>query len=108
MQKRRIDLPAETLSQLIAVFSTYREIEKVTIFGSRALGNAKPGSDIDLAFSGRKLTLHLVSQIHDYLEEETTLPYFFDCVHFESIQNRELVNHIRKHGKILFERSINR
>jgi len=104
MQKKGIDLPTETLTQLAAIFSTCREIERVIIFGSRALGNAKPGSDIDLAFSGKNVTSHLVSRVQDYLEEETTLPYFFDCIHLEAIQNRDLVGHIREYGKVLYER----
>ena len=71
-----------------------KEIERVIIFGSRALGVAKPGSDVDCAFSGENLTSQLVSRIHAYLEEETLLPYFFDCIHLESTQNRDLLDHI--------------
>jgi len=75
------------------------------IFGSRALGNAKSGSDVDLAFIGKDLTLQLVGRIQNYLEEETLLPYFFDCVHLESTENRELLAHIHDYGKVLYERS---
>ena len=103
-KKKGIDLPIKTLSQLIAIFTTYHKIERVIIFGSRALGNAKPGSDVDLAFSGKNVTSHLVSLIQSYLEEETMLPYFFDCIHFESIHNKELLTHINDHGKVLYER----
>lgn len=105
MGKKGIDLPKETISQLIAIFSAYPEVEKVVVFGSRVLGNAKPGSDVDCAFSGKNLTSHLVSRIQNYLEEETLLPYFFDCVHLESIQNKELLNHIKNYGKVLYERN---
>ena len=103
-KKKGIDLPVKTISQLIAILTTYQEIERVIIFGSRALGNAKPGSDVDLAFSGKNVTSHLVSLIQGYLEEETILPYFFDCIHLESIQNKELLTHISDHGKVLYER----
>ena len=102
MKKKRIDLPAKTISQLISIFSTYPEIEQVIIFGSRVLGNAKTGSDVDCVFSGTKLTSQLVSRIQDYLEEETLLPYFFDCVHLETIQNKDLLEHIKIHGITIY------
>lgn len=99
---KKIDLPQQTISQLISIFSTYPEIEKVTLFGSRVLGNAKPGSDVDCAFSGQRLTSQLVSRIQNYLEEETLFPYFFDCIHMESIQNKDLLEHIKTHGIPLY------
>lgn len=102
MKKTDIDLPKKTISQLVSIFSTYPEIERVIIFGSRALGNAKPGSDVDFAFSGENLTSKLVSRIHTYLEEETLLPYFFDCIHLESTQNKALLDHIKRHGINLY------
>ncbi len=103
MNRKRIDLPPKTITQLISIFSTYPEIEQVTVFGSRVLGNAKPGSDVDCAFSGKKLTSKLVSRIQNYLEEETLFPYFFDCIHLESAQNRDLLEHIAPHGIILYD-----
>ncbi|AGF78791.1 putative nucleotidyltransferase [Desulfocapsa sulfexigens DSM 10523] len=102
MSRKRIDLPPQTVSQLISIFSSYPEIERVVVFGSRALGNAKSGSDIDCAFSGEKVTPQLVSRIRDYLEEETLLPYFFDCIHLESTQNENLLEHIKTHGITLY------
>ena len=106
MVKQEIDLPTEVMSRLSGIFSSYQEIEKVTVFGSRVLGNAKPGSDVDLAFGGKDVTLRLVSTVQNYLEEETTLPYFFDCVHFESVENEDLRKHILRYGKILYEKSL--
>ncbi len=100
-----IDLPQKVIAQMIAIFSGYPEIEKVVIFGSRALGNAKPGSDIDLAFIGNNLTLQIVSQIQNYLEEETLMPYFFDCIFLKTIQNQELLLHIRTYGKTLYNKT---
>ena len=105
MSGKEIDLPAETIIQMVSIFSTYPEVEKVVVFGSRVLGNAKPGSDVDCAISGKNVTSQLVSRIQNYLEEETLLPYFFDCVHFESTLNKELFKHINAHGKVLYERN---
>ena len=102
MNKKKIDLPQKTISELISIFSTYPEIEKVIVFGSRALGNAKPGSDVDCAISGKKLSSQLVNRIQNYLEEETLFPYFFDWIHLETTQNKDLLEHIKTHGIILY------
>lgn len=104
MTGQKINLPQKTTCLLIKVFSAYPEIEKVLVFGSRAMGNEKPGSDVDLAISGLKVTSELVGKIHSYLEEETLLPYFFDCLHFETLTNPDLRSHILKYGKILYHK----
>ena len=104
MTDKNINLPQKTIRQLIEIFSAYPEIEKVIVFGSRAMGNEKPGSDIDLAISGLNVTSELVGKIHNYLEEETLFPYFFDCLHFKTLTNPDLRNHILEYGKILYHR----
>ncbi|MBA5249321.1 MAG: nucleotidyltransferase domain-containing protein [Gammaproteobacteria bacterium] len=68
-------------------------IEKSIIFGSRAKGNYKKGSDIDIAIIGneRKLAYQL--------NEEGNLPYFFDVINLKKITNKELLAHINRVGK---------
>lgn len=98
---QQVDLAPGEIKQIVDFASLFPEIEQVIVFGSRALGNAKPGSDVDLALLGPKITAEIVAKIKDYLEEETLLPYFFDIVHFETIGNEALKQHIREHGKAL-------
>ncbi len=102
---KTIDLPDKTINELHTIFASYPEIEKAIIFGSRALGNAKPGSDIDCALSGKHLTMKIVAKIQQHLEEETLIPYFFDCVHLETISNPDLIDHIKQHGLLLYKAS---
>lgn len=68
-------------------------IEKSIIFGSRAKGNYKKASDIDIAIIGdeRKLAYQL--------NEEGNLPYFFDITHLKKITNKNLLAHIDRIGK---------
>ena len=99
---KRIDLPQKTVSELKSIFSAYPEIEKVIVFGSRALGNAKPGSDVDCAFSGKNLTSKLIGRIQIYLQEDTLFPYFFDCIHLEAVQSEDLLEHIKTNGINLY------
>lgn len=83
------------------VFRQFPRIKKIIIFGSRAMGNFKKGSDIDLAIVG-KAEDDLVTRISGILNEETTLPYKFDIVHYETISSIELKRHIDEQGKLFY------
>lgn len=79
----------------------YPEIEKALIFGSRAMGNYKRGSDVDLAIKGKKISSSTVRGLHDALNEEYPLPYFFDVVHYDEITNSQFKKRIDTVGKII-------
>jgi len=93
LTKKDIEVIQKTLSK-------FPEVKSAIIFGSRALGNYKKGSDIDLALKG-DLTPELISQIQYQMEEETNLPYFFDVVDYGSIEKQALLEHIDQYGKKL-------
>lgn len=78
--------------------SQFPEITGVILFGSRAKGNFKPGSDVDLAIKGVDITHTTVSRLSFMLNEEIPLPYFFDIVHYEKITEPELIHHIDRVG----------
>ncbi len=80
----------------------FREIEKAVIFGSRALGNYKKGSDVDIALFGTNITPGTISRLAFQLNEESPLPYFFDLLHYEQINNPKLKQHILSIGKELY------
>lgn len=83
--------------------SYFPEIERAVIFGSRAMGNYKKGSDVDIAIVGESITKNTVSKLHDLLNEEYLLPYFFDVVHYESIANVDLIRHIDISSIVVYE-----
>ena len=66
-------LSEKTISQLHRVFESYKEIDQVLIYGSRAKGDVRPKSDINLTFRGSNLMLEIGNQIDDLL-----LPYKVD------------------------------
>lgn len=80
-----------------AVFAKHAGLEKVVLFGSRALGNYKQGSDVDLALFG-KIDFSMVRQIKSALEEHSPLPYFFDIINYQTIENPALKKHIDSFG----------
>lgn len=89
---------------LSKLFLNYNSIEEVVIFGSRAKGNYKNGSDVDLAIMSQSIGIEELNAIDDALNENSNLPYKFDIVHYEKIQTPELKEHIDRVGKRLFLR----
>ena len=105
MSEREIDLPQHIVSQIVDCIAGFREVEEARVFGSRALGNAKRGSDIDLVLYGSRITETVLFHIRDYLEEKTTIPHFFDILHFEKINNSALRDHITTYGRTIYKKN---
>jgi predicted nucleotidyltransferase len=93
------------LQEIITILSSVPEVEKAVIFGSRAMGNFKEASDVDIAIMGNKITFTLAAHIKSELEDETYLPFFFDIVGFNSIDNPALKEHILQEGKVIYYRN---
>jgi predicted nucleotidyltransferase len=79
------------------------EIEKAVLFGSRAMGNAKKGSDIDIAIFGKDINQELIDKISTKLNQEEPIPYFIDIIDYKTINNEKLKQHIDEHGVTIFE-----
>jgi predicted nucleotidyltransferase len=78
--------------------SHYKQIEVVFIFGSRAKGNFRPGSDIDLAIKGKDCTSALAMELSAKLNEGLPIPYKVDIVNYNSLNHQELKEHIDRIG----------
>ena len=99
----RYGLKETVLESIIEVFAKYPEIDKVILYGSRAKGNYKKGSDIDLALAGQNITLYILQNILLELDE-LYLPYEFDLVILGNIKNKELAGHIDRCGIIIYHK----
>jgi len=74
-------------------------VSKAVIFGSRAMGNYRYNSDIDIAVFGTDIN---IGKIYTELDELPT-PYKFDVVDYGKIKNENLREHINSCGKLLYE-----
>jgi len=72
------------------------------LFGSRAMGNYKKASDIDISIKGNNVTYNTISSINIILNQELSLPYFFDNMNYEKITNKDLIQHIKKYGIVIY------
>ncbi len=96
-------LTKEEITSIRAVFSKYQQIEEVLIYGSRAMGNFKPASDIDLTLIGKAIDLSLQIKIEFDLDD-LMLPYKFDISIYDKITNPEFLDHINRIGKKFYKR----
>ena len=92
------------MSYILKAIRNFKEIERVILFGSRAMGNYKKGSDVDLAIVGKEVSSKIIYELDDLLNEVYPLPYFFDILHYEEINNQKLEEHIDTVGKVLFQK----
>lgn len=93
------------IEYILRALKQFDEIEEARVFGSRAMGNYKKGSDIDLVIVGENITSSVLYKLDDYLNEVYPLPYFFDIIQYESIMNENLINHINKEGKVIYTKN---
>ena len=96
-------LSDKEFDEMTAIFSKCKNLEKVILYGSRAKGNYKKFSDVDITLEGDNLTLADLFQIQDLLYE-SDLPYMYDVSIFSSITNPDLIDHIRRRGILIWVR----
>ena len=97
----RFGLKEETIAKINAVFTKYPQVEEVIIYGSRAKGNQKNGSDIDLTLKGTDLDLELRNKISLEIDD-LNLPYSFDISILDQINDPDLLDHIKRRGAIFY------
>lgn len=95
-------LGKENFYKLIDVFEQYAEIiENVTIFGSRARGDFKVTSDIDIAIKFRKEN----EQLYKIIDElsQLNIIYTLDVIDYDKVCNEKLKKYIDSEGKTIFQ-----
>ena len=93
------------LEKMRGVFVQFPQLEKVVLYGSRAKGNFKPGSDIDMTLLGPALTPDALASISLALDD-LLLPYTIDLSQFDGLDNAELRDHIERVGVVLYQQPI--
>lgn len=99
-----VGLSTKELEEIVDVIKKHCDVDSAFVFGSRAKGTYKSGSDVDIAIKGKNITIDTVAKILTELEEETMLPYFFDVVHYDTCSTKELVEHIDRIGICIFNK----
>ena len=103
--KNKLGLVEGDLQSVVSVLIQFPEVELASVFGSRAKGNYKNGSDLDIAIKGKQLSFMIVARINSILNEETSMPYRFDVLNYETITNNELKEHIDRVGLVIYNKN---
>ena len=97
-----LGLKESELEEIVNTLASFDNVERAIVYGSRAKGNYKPFSDIDLTLCGDGLTQTDILRIADRFED-SNLPYMFDISDFSKLTNPDLIDHIERRGITIFQ-----
>lgn len=89
------------LAHIRSLLKDHDKVQSAVIFGSRAMGTFRPGSDIDIAISAPDLDHESFLRLSTALDD-LMLPYKIDLVCLHEIDNHALLEHIKRLGVALF------
>lgn len=92
-----------TINKINIIFAKYPNILKVILYGSRAKGNFKNGSDIDLTIESDDLSFENLLQIENEIDD-LLLPYSVDLSLKKDLDHKDLIEHIERVGVVFFEK----
>ncbi|RZK10409.1 MAG: hypothetical protein EOO43_20300, partial [Flavobacterium sp.] len=99
----KFGLEQNTIDNLTAVFEQFSKVDKAFIFGSRAKGNYRPDSDIDIAINGQDINTDEIIAMTIAFEEKG-LPHKIDLLNYDTINEPALKDHIDRVGVELYRR----
>jgi predicted nucleotidyltransferase len=92
-----MQLKPEYLTQITEIVSKNPTVSSALIFGSRAMGNARENSDVDIALKGELSRLE-AEAIARELEDTIPTLLTFDVIAYERIDLAALRDHIDRIG----------
>lgn len=96
-------LAPQTVERIQGVLAHFPEVARAVLFGSRAKGTARSGSDIDLALYGEGLDWRVLGRIEDELDD-LLLPYTFSLLRHDTRTDSEVAAHIARVGVPFYRR----
>lgn len=101
----RYGLPEATIERIGRVLARHPQVEEAILYGSRAKGTYKNGSDIDLTLrGGADLTLPVLYRIADELDD-LLLPYRIDLSIFANINDPAVLDHFQRVGCVFYAKT---
>lgn len=100
-KKTRYGLSNQNIEAIQRVLKMHPKVVKAILYGSRAKGNYRPNSDIDLTLQGEQLEYADLVAIDNALDE-LLLPYTIDLSLYHQIENPDLIEHIKRVGNVFY------
>ena len=101
----RFGLKTHCIADIINILKLHPEVEEALIFGSRAMGTYKNGSDIDIALKGEKINFDTISTIRLRLDE-LTYAYMYDVIDYKKVSNPSVTAHIEELGIVFYKKEL--
>ncbi|KJZ45459.1 nucleotidyltransferase domain-containing protein [Pseudomonas fluorescens] len=95
-------LPVAGVHAICQVFERYPGLTQAVLYGSRAKGTSRPGSDIDPTLKGELSDQELLNLYGDL--DNLLLPYKFDLSLYRQLGNPGLLEHIELVGRVFYGR----
>lgn len=99
----KFGLDNNIIDNIKKIFVKYPQVNFAVLYGSRAKGNFRPGSDIDITLKGNNIDLNILSAISNDLDDLLT-PYKFDISVYSNISNPDLIGHIERVGVEIYKK----
>lgn len=98
-------LSDNAVKKINSVFKKFSTVEKVVLYGSRAKGNFREGSDIDLTMFGSSLDFSILGKIENEIDD-LLLPYKFDLSIFSTLSDPDFIDHIKRVGVVFYDKNL--
>lgn len=92
------------MKKIVSVLEGFPEVEEVIVFGSRALGNYRRSSDVDIALKGRLMNAEVTNRVSRALNDLPDLPFHIDVVCYSDLENPVLIEHIGRVGQVVYKK----
>jgi uncharacterized protein len=95
-------LSDRTMQTLQGIFAKQPAVRQAIVYGSRAKGNYREGSDIDISLNAPELSFTSLAEMMGALED-SEIPYLVDLSKLQDIKNPALIDHIQRVGKVFYQ-----
>jgi len=97
MNTEKYGIKQEVWQKISEIIYSDSSVDRAILFGSRAKGNFRDNSDIDIAIKGKNITYDNFASIKNKLDE-LDIPQKIDLILYENIDNKDLISHIERLG----------
>lgn len=99
-----LGLPNDASEQLLMAIGAHPQVQRVVLYGSRALGRQRSGSDVDLCLHAPEMNLAELLELGAQLDD-LLLPWLIDLQLNHLITHEGLREHIQRAGQVVWDRT---
>ena len=102
--KNKFGITDKSFDLILETRRSFEDVDRAVMFGSRAMGNFRKGSDIDIAVCGDNLRETTAMDLSAKLNESVSIPYYVDVIAPKYIENQNLIDHVKHFGVLFYEK----